>query len=876
MEIQPNLRSEISSFPIRIWVGATYIALYADNQGYVAPGVTIGPYIRSHLQEREWVIPEGPNGIPLQGRWITTVNYTLREDNGLAHLPRYSLPSLIDYLGQNNVQLIPLPPVTPKITSIPMKKRFELRENQVKPIEFILREDTGFKPLNLPCASGKMQALDDVIKVPGGWKKFRDLKIGDRVLSPRGTYCHVTGLYPQGLQQLYRVLFYDGRYLDVGKEHLWKVLTAAPHGLTASSVQDTAYLEYRMRSKYTAQRTWIPLIEPDPGIECKLPLHPYVLGVLLGDGSFKWGSVVITTDKWIMEKVATLLPEGCRISDATSHDYQVDYVGEYRISGNGKINPVKRALEQMGIYGLGAYDKYIPNVYLRASYNQRLSLLQGLMDTDGGVNTPHSDGQYVRQTGHIEFSSSSERLANGVLSLIRSIGDIASIRERVTFYTYKGERKTGHNSWRIHVRAKQPTLLFTLPRKLAKLADKTQYSDRFKLRVEAVTPLLEKKECMCITVDDPEGLYVTKDYIVTHNTALSIAATSQLGGPAVVILPLLIQQWQDRIKQFTTLKQDDVYVLSGLNSIKTLWAAINHGYQPKIVLAAMRTLLMYAVERKGDYAELPTWTQLQEAIGFNVAIMDEVHMWFTTNVKIQLTLNIKHNIFLSATFARTDWRQDQIYQGIFPPELRYSLDKANKYTTTNVVQYSLGIYPDVVGKFNTHKFGYNHARYEAYLLRKPGYMNYFVDRVLLPLIQMYYIHYKRKGQKCLILNWTRAISEYFCKKIQKAYPNLKVKTYFSGTTPESNLQSADIIVSTHKSCGVGTDIKGLKTCINTVSFSSAVMAQQVLGRLREIPNEEVFFVDIWNNDIGTHAKHKFDRLRVYKQHSKVVYETKIT
>ena len=81
-----------------------------------------------------------------------------------------------------------------------------------------------------------------------------------------------------------------------------------------------------------------------------------------------------------------------------------------------------------------------------------------------------------------------------------------------------------------------------------------------------------------------------------------------------------------------------------------------------------------------------------------------------------------------------------------------------------------------------------------------------------------------------------------------------------------------MIVSTIKSCGTGRDIKGLKTCINTVSFGSEPLAAQVMGRLRQIPGEETIFVDMWNDEIPQHRYHITSRIEVYKNKAAKLYE----
>ena len=360
-------------------------------------------------------------------------------------------------------------------------------------------------------------------------------------------------------------------------------------------------------------------------------------------------------------------------------------------------------------------------------------------------------------------------------------------------------------------------------------------------------------------------------------TFVTINSMTTLGMPVLLILGSLIDQWIKSIKQFTTIKRDDIYIVQGFDSLKTLWEMLENGFKPKVTIFSTRTLSLYAVTCDAPYNTLKSFAELQKKIGFGTKVIDECHTNFYANTQIDLRCNIRNNIYLSATYQRSDPTGRRIFDLVYPPELRFGDQFGTKYTTVNMIQYHLGIHTEVMRRFKVAK-GYLHAKYEGYLLKKRYYFTSYIQDVLLPVIRMYWIVNKKEGQRLLILCQTKAFVQAVADAIRFDLKDYKLKVYFSGDkSKEGNVKNleADIIVSTMKSCSTGVDIKGLKTCINTVSFASEPQAAQTMGRLRQIPGEDTFFVDLWNGEVPTHFHHKRSRLGVYRTKALKVIETVI-
>ena len=134
----------------------------------------------------------------------------------------------------------------------------------------------------------------------------------------------------------------------------------------------------------------------------------------------------------------------------------------------------------------------------------RLALLQGLLDADGG-NSGHA----------VEYTTVSRQLADDVLFLVRSLGGTAAIASRQTRYSHRGEQRVGQVSYRLHLSLPGFIAPFRLPRKANQYLPHTKYPPR--RAIVDVQPV-GVKETQCIAVDAPDHLYVTDDFVVTHNT----------------------------------------------------------------------------------------------------------------------------------------------------------------------------------------------------------------------------------------------------------------------------------------------------------------------------------------------------------------------
>ena len=357
-------------------------------------------------------------------------------------------------------------------------------------------------------AMGKAQPLDAKVRCVNGWKRMGDLKLGDKLASIDGLPSTVAGLFPQGRRQVYKVTFSDGRNTRCCGEHLWRIHYRS---WNEARLLTTDQLRTMLARKRYQKRLWIDLCSGDFGHNDPLPLDPWLLGALLGDGSLRGSSVRFSTaDQSIATKVAESAGPDLRLRDAGGYDVRIVQAADHRRPGRQGVwpNPVKESLQALRLWGKRSEGKFIPDIYLTANKSARLGLLCGLLDTDG----------WVEKWGTVRFSTASERLADDTVSLARSLGAWCSKKTKThPAYTYRGGKRRGRTAYVLTIRHDRPKELFSVIEKRARART---------LRHRKMPVLLAIEESgiadtQCIAVTHPQRTYLTDDFIPTHNTALA-------------------------------------------------------------------------------------------------------------------------------------------------------------------------------------------------------------------------------------------------------------------------------------------------------------------------------------------------------------------
>lgn len=354
-----------------------------------------------------------------------------------------------------------------------------------------------------PQGCGKALPVSEPVLTPDGWVPIGSIKYGDFVIGSDGKPKEVIGVYPQGRREIVRVNFTDDAKVRCDLEHLWTVKAAsgnAWHTVTTIQILNGDTLDVPANQFSGTKRKWsaalyrkdgtkrlhIPIVKPIEFQWRDLSIDPYTLGAWLGDGHSNQG-IICGVEEEVFEEVGKKYTQGFKNCD--SHGY----------------NGLLVQLRELNLLN----NKHIPDEYLTSSVEQRLELLRGMLDTDGNA------GNKTRRT---TFANSNERLVDDVVSLVRSLGGIAKKgKSRLPKYKYKGEQKIGKPSWQVGI--KLPDSLgapFKMTRKVNEFESPSKYKG---IRmIESIDVLGEFEDCVCIKVDADDSLFVTKDYVLTHNT----------------------------------------------------------------------------------------------------------------------------------------------------------------------------------------------------------------------------------------------------------------------------------------------------------------------------------------------------------------------
>lgn len=359
---------------------------------------------------------------------------------------------------------------------------------------------------------GKGTRVTEPVATPYGFRAAGKVRVGDRICSPTHGNTDVIGVYPLGRRQLYRVRFSDGTHVDVTDDHIWLVWLASKgidkRGLKHRLVTTKQLSEYLITGYYNVL---IPLTEPVQFTRAYRPdwdvraIEPYTLGVLLGDGCLSQASVSFCSqEEEVISRVARSYPVRGG-SDPL----------RFGIVDGGKLG---RELAKRGLR-VRAEKKFIPEPYKWLCLEDRWSLIQGLMDTDG----------YIDDRGHVEFCSVSRRLSSDVAWVSRSLGfRVTESGARPSGYRdTRGMYVQAQDRFRLYIQGEHTDRLFHLGRKRGRACDFNGSGKPVGRRVESVEAV-DKDEAVCIKVDNPNGLYIVgNSFIVTHNTDAAILWAQQ-------------------------------------------------------------------------------------------------------------------------------------------------------------------------------------------------------------------------------------------------------------------------------------------------------------------------------------------------------------
>lgn len=461
--------------------------------------------------------------------------------------------------------------------------------------------------------NGKGQINSAKILTPRGWTTMGKLRPGSIISNPDGEAQQVLQVIPRGEQTVYKVSFKDGSHVITDSEHLWLMRYAnrekrwirrfKPQGFYGE-IESTENM-YKHLLEYPDMKPLIPCTSPVFFQKPKgaIDVDAYLIGLLIGDGSLsRKNNITLSTADY--EIVEYIHDKGFN-TDIPEHSIS------YRCYNN---TPIHKQIIKLKLLGTHSHTKFIPKRLLFGSIEERLATIQGLMDSDG----------YVDKVGGCYYTTVSQKLSKDIKALILSLGGWASIREKETQFTNTdGELKTGRLAYELYIQFPNKVDLCRLSRKKERCIGNNYMHGALVRTICKIEKLEKKEKTICIVVKNPNRLYITDDYIVTHNSVC------------------LLMDYLQHVDEGLGLDWAGVIFRQSYPQLQD-FVAVTHKWIPRIFPDAKyngsehtwtfregESLMLRYVRRMEDYEQYHGWQK--SFVGF-----EELSLWSTPELYLKL------------------------------------------------------------------------------------------------------------------------------------------------------------------------------------------------------------------------------------------------
>ncbi len=364
---------------------------------------------------------------------------------------------------------------------------------------------------------GRAISINSPVLTPDGFRPIGALAVGDLVIGSNGEPTPVLGVYPQGEKDMYRLATQDGASVLCSGDHLWSVTTRDDRRRGKPfRVLQTRDMIGNLRAnhyhRYELPMHSAPVCFPYQPV----PMDPYALGLLLGDGCLTGSTTpsFATADVELAWELQVRLP-GIQVRPKPGPNYELSQTASPLQTSVRMENPVAGVARLLGLYGTRSTTKFVPEPYLYNSANVRLAVLQGLLDTDGGPVTQRG------RTCRVQYTTVSPRLRDDVTFLVRSLGGVAYSRVRPALGRAPGLARGRpvyhrHDAYIMDIRLPAGIEPFRLTRKREKYRAEGGGGRPMRF-IESIEPA-GTAEAVCISVAAADSLYTTEDFLLTHNT----------------------------------------------------------------------------------------------------------------------------------------------------------------------------------------------------------------------------------------------------------------------------------------------------------------------------------------------------------------------
>lgn len=328
----------------------------------------------------------------------------------------------------------------------------------------------------------KAHPYSEKVYTPEGIKNWGDVKIGDLLYNTYGGTTKVIDIPFDATTDIYEVTLRDGRRVKASENHLWKVIDWNNKEKVLST-KELLNGYYRVKGNYKEYKYYIPKNMGVDFTEQSVKLPPYFMGIMLGDGCFtqsKHHQAYFTSSLQDLETYKRNVPFAIRTYDDRHHKWLVPNIGNI--------------LKEYNLIDKNSHTKFIPDSYKYNSREARVSLLQGLLDTDG----------YIGYGGNPEYTTCSLNLCNDVMEVARSLGINCNMQKLYNFYGeyYKVVFYTDITLFKLQRKANRQKIT------------KTRAYKTGIINIEYIG----KERAKCVTVDSTDSCYLVGDFVTTHNS----------------------------------------------------------------------------------------------------------------------------------------------------------------------------------------------------------------------------------------------------------------------------------------------------------------------------------------------------------------------
>ena len=665
----------------------------------------------------------------------------------------------------------------------PVEHKAEPRNQlQVDFIKFVLENANKKRNVAgiLSPGTGKCEPISNRIPTPNGYTLMGDIKVGDKVFGSNGKQINVTGIFPQGLKDVYEITFNDRRKARCGLEHLWTVYLVNTDEYKTLTLEEIIK-DYR--SNYASY-----------SVNCVNYRNP----------SYHYKYRIPVLNGYI---------------DYNKKDTKIS---PYNFSRNLQVK----------------YDTIIPDEYLYNSKENRLELLRGFLDNNGEVFYESGHYKIKYRSKSAELLKQLNELVRGL-----GFYGIIETDRRLNDYSHDIFGYINieiHDDMKENI-VSDPEKLAKLNKYTNY---NKRFNSKPKHLIIQDVKCIGKEECQCIMVDSEDHLYLTQDDIVTHNTFMACYSSIKVGARTLIIVPTsnIRAQWAETLIEMFNVAEDKVKVVNSPKDFINIKADFVVVSQASLA-SLNKTFDLEKIMKANKFGikvidEVQMWFHNIIKVDANSNIANNWYLTGTFGRSGDEENALYQEMFGDLAIFREKDKEPTLFNR--KPGNVYGM---KPHMHVKMMWGHSGLSKESIAKVSsTMRYSERSGKWVRYGLSIPAYTELIIPSDGTPTKFLKDILRVIKSAeadvtygKTLILTSTIASCNVLYDYVSKLFPKKNIGTINSRNTKVENDRvkaECDILISTVSSAGTGFDVKGLAKLIVVQPFKSWILADQVSGRLR--------------------------------------------